>query len=385
MKKLKLLVCLFCLTQLAACQSTEDATAEKTLVLAPFPELDNSAFEFKPVPLANDLFVLSLEQKADFRKYFQSIKNENVPHHERLSNYLNDKLHKFNFRGKTLTASQTLVEGSGNCLSLAILATALAETVNLTTSHQTMHSEPIYHRHDNILKTSGHVRTFVYSKTRKHKTIRYESAVIDYFPDIDDVVGEIVTVQDFISMYYQNLAGEAIIAKDYNLAFSYLQEALKQNQYNPNTLNTLAVLNNQVGHDENTKKLYEFAINNTEKTHNLVSNYANYLEKHGQADKAKSLLAEVSNDDTNPYDWLDLANRHLKDGNLRLASKSYEKALELGPYLHEVHFGLAQLYWTQGQVTQALASLERAQSLTFEDPTKRLYIAKAMTLKKSIE
>jgi Tfp pilus assembly protein PilF len=354
--------------------------------LEPFPELDNSSFESLPVTPDSELFVLTEKQRTDFIDYYRAIANRDIPKHKRLSNYLSDKLDRFNFLGETFTATQTLNEGSGNCLSLAILTTALADSVGLKTKHQMMNSEPIYHRHSNIMKTSGHVRTFVFSKEKKGRNVRSEAAVIDYFPEIKEVAGEFVSEEDFISMYYQNLAGEAIIAKDYDTAFSYLQEALKQNQYNPYTLNTLAVLHNQVEQHENTKKLYEFAINNTKKTVNLVSNYANYLEAHGQADKAKSLLIEIeTTEDSNPYEWLDIANQNLKDGEHELALQYFERALELGPYLHEVHFGLAQLYWQQGNTDKAIESLEKAKELTPEYPQKRLYIAKAMTLRKSVD
>jgi tetratricopeptide (TPR) repeat protein len=391
MPQLKLFVLVFFLTNIAACQSTHrNITEDRKAKREPFPILDNSPFTFQAVPTSNELFTLTEEQKAHFLEYYNAKENRKVPEYKRVSNYLDDMLHGFNFLGKTYTANQTLTEDSGNCLSLAILTKALADVVGLETRYQRVNSAPIYHRHKNILKTSGHVRTFIYDREAKPEDgfiiIQKRSVIIDYFPTLNDVGGEFVSDQDFISMFYQNLAGDAIVAKDYDAAFSYLHEALKYNQYNPYTLNTLAVLNNQVAHDQNTEKLYEFAINNTHRTVNLVSNYAQYLEKRGKKDKAASLLAEVdSNKDQNPYDWLDIANRYLKEKDFDLALKYYKKALALGPYIHEVHFGLAQIYWYQGQTSKALKSLEKAQSLTFEDPTKRLYVAKASTIQQSLE
>jgi Tfp pilus assembly protein PilF len=388
---LRSLIGLVVLTQIVACQSTQQVVVDEKPRLEPFPELDNSPFDLQSVPTKSELFTLNEAQKEHFLNYYFAEENRDILSHKRLSNYLGAKLDQFNFLGKTYTANQTLTEDSGNCLSLAILTTALANVVGLETHYQRVHSAPIYHRHNNILKTSGHVRAVVYANEDiDHEEdvliLRRRAVIIDYFPDINDVGSEFVSEQDFVSMFYQNLAGDALFDENYDAAFSYLQEALKHNQYNPYTLNTLAVLNNQVGYEQNAEKLFEFAVNNTNRTVNLISNYANFLESQGKTAKATSLLTEVeSNNDTNPYDWLDLANQHLNNDNNRLALKYYEKALEFGPYLHEVHFGLAQLYWKQGQVNKALASLEKAQSLTFEDPTKRLYIAKSLTLRESVE
>jgi tetratricopeptide (TPR) repeat protein len=386
--QLKSLVLLFFLANILGCQSIQKSAIEDHPTVEPFPELDNSPFEFQTVPTANQIFTLSDSQKEDFFNYYYADENSQITEHKRLLNYLNNKLNQFNFLGKTFTAKQTLAEDAGNCLSLAILTTALADAVGLEIQYQKVNSAPIYHRHNNIMKTSGHVRTIVYEKETEQEedviVLRRRSVIVDYFPSVNNVGAEFVSEEDFISMFYQNLAGDALVSGEFDEAFSYLQEALKLNQYNPYTLNTLAVLNNQIKHTQNTEKLFEFAVKNTERTVNLVSNYANYLEKHGQTDKAAQLLADIdANNDRNPYDWLDTANQYLKVGDYRLALKYFEKAKELGPYLHEVHFGLAQVYAHHGRTFEAIKALEKANSLTYEDPTKRLYTAKVMTLTES--
>lgn len=358
--------------------------------MEPFPTLDFSPFILKPVPAASQLFKLSDEQKEDFFNYYHAYENRGIVEHKRLLNYLSSKLNQFDFLGKTFTAEETLTEDAGNCLSLAILTTALANLVGLETQYQKVNSAPIYHRHDNIMHTSGHVRTIIYARETKPEEnvliLQRRSVIVDYFPAANDVGGDFVDKKDFISMFYQNLAGDALVTGDFDAAFSFLQEALKHNQYNPHTLNTLAVLYNQVEHKQNTEKLYEFAIKNTKRTVNLVSNYAHYLQKQGKVDEAAHLLADVdANKDRNPYEWLDIANQHLDAEDYRLALKYFEKARQLGPYLHEVHFGLAKVYHHRGKKLEAIKSLNKALSLTYENTTKRLYTAKALTLEESID
>ena len=390
MYQLKPFILVIFLVSITACQTTKQADTEETIVLAPFPELDNSHFVFQSVPTPDKLFALNDEQKEQFIHYFYSDENKGIPKNKRLANYLFDKLYHFDFLGKTLTARQTLSSEAGNCLSLAILTKAFADIVGLETQYQRVNSPPIYYRKNNIMQTSGHVRTFVYAEKEPFEknviTVSRPSVIIDYFPDPGNVSGEFVSEEDFISMFYQNLAGEAIISEEFDTAFSYLQEALKQNIYNPDTLNTLAVLNNRINDNTNTEKLYEFAVKNTQRTITLVSNYANFLKKDGEADKAKELLADVdANHDDNPYDWLDIGSQKLRDEDYQLALKYFRKALNLGPYLHEVHFGLAQVYIRQGKSAKAIEALEKANALTYDDPVKRLYTAKRSILQGSIK
>ena len=383
------LVSLF-LIIIAGCKTTEVPQAEEEKVVAAFPKLDNSPFSLKNVPTTDAIFQLTDAQKAHFLDYYYSPKNEHIDEHKRLYRYLESKLDSFDFLGHTYTANEALTNDAGNCLSLAIVTTALADLVGLDSEYQEVNSAPIYHRYHNVTTTSGHVRTIVYKPNEVEEEgtviLRRSRIIIDYFPSVSDVKGAIVSRQDFISMFYQNLAGDAIVAEDYDLAFSYLQEALEQNELNARTINTLAVLNNKVSHHENAEKLFEFGVNHTNKTVNLVSNYADYLKRAGEHDKASALLENVEeNYDRNPYSWLDVANQHLEEGSRRLALKYYEKALEIAPYLHEAHFGLAKLHILNGHSFKALVALQKAQELTYEGTVRDLYTAKALTLKESLE
>lgn len=380
----KALIVITCLL-LFACQSSEPIVKKSTTNQPKLPEVDVSRFETQNVIDKDALFTLTPQQSTDFLLYFNSAKNSHLSEHERVSNFLQRKLNSFSFLGRTYTAKEALLNNEGNCLSLAMLTTALADLVDLDIRFQTVNSSPIYRRYANVTTTAGHVRTILLAKKKtkdEPSTLLRSRMIIDYFPSAGDVKGEFISRDDFTAMYFQNLASEALVEENYNLAFSYIQKALQLNHLNPHSLNTYAVLLNQVGLSEAAASIYEYGVQFTPRTVNLIWNYANLLKARGEGEKASSLLADIdANKDTNPYSWLDIANEHFQNDNYWLATKYYRKTTKLAPYLHEAYFGLAKVQYLQGYENKAMESLLKAKDLAYEDETKRLYNAKSATLR----
>lgn len=298
----------FLILILSACQSAKRLPFEETSPPEPFPILDNT-FVFSDAPiLEKDIFSLSVEQKQDFLRYFKADENQYLPEHKRLLRYMERKLNSFDYMGKTLIASKALSEEQGNCLSLAIVTAAFADLVGLKTRFQKVNSPIIYRRYQHVMTTSGHVRTFVYDRVKKgvgkdgYVQLVPGFVIVDYFPGSGDTRGEFVSQVDFISMYHQNLAGDAIVKKDFELAFAHINTAIKLNQYNANTLNSLAVLFKHTDQHNNAREIFEFAMNNSPKTLNLVSNYAGLLKQSGETEKANLLFQNIDSfRDENPY------------------------------------------------------------------------------------
>lgn len=102
-------------------------------------------------------------------------------------------------------------------------------------------------------------------------------------------------------MYYQNLAGDALIKENYDLAFSHLMQALSLSNLNPDTLNTLAVLYKMSGDIGQAEKIYQYAIENTDGSVNILRNDVILLEEQNrmrEAQKVASMFDSVDDDDT---------------------------------------------------------------------------------------
>ena len=374
------------LVLLSGCKTTIDNSPD--IPDEPNPILNLTPLPFSPIHVVqpDELFVLSQQHKDEFLSFYHDPALTDVEGHKRLFNYLENKLSQFHFLGKTYTAQQALDANAGNCLSLAILTTALAGLVGLEVEYQEVNTRPIYSRYDHIMTTSTHVRTLVYApqhdESNDYITFRRARIIIDYFPDSRDSYGGVVEQSDFLSMYYQNMAGDAIIKRQYDHAYAFIQQALAQNPLNPDTLNTLAVINAKVDHQQNAHAIYQFAVTHTQRSINLVLNYADHLVKQGKKKEAMALLEDINyNADDNPYGWLDTGERFFSEGRYALAKRYYLRAIDTAPYLHEAYWGLAKVHLHNGDADNAREALETAKSLTYEDEQRSLYRAKLLSLK----
>ena len=350
--------------------------------------LPQHPFSLLDVPEPGDMFYLQDQQKQAFLDYYHATENQHVSGHRRLYEYLDTILDGFHFQGKTHNAATALTEQSGNCLSLAILTTALARLVDLEYDYQRVNSAPIYHRYHNVMTLSSHVRTIVYKPNFAVEdnvvVVRRPRLVIDYFPQSGDINGSKVQFDDFVAMYYQNLAGDALVKEAFPLAYSLLFKAWQIAPNNPETLNSLAVLYSKIGRNEDAERLYNFAMKNDMGTVNILSNYYLLLTEQGRTKEARLLDngLQLINDD-NPYRWLDIADRQYAKSNYSIALKYFKRAIQEAPYLHESYFGLAKVYYSLGLENEAISALHRALELAYVPEEQRLYQSKLSVLEAS--
>tara|TARA_R110000868_G_scaffold115825_1_gene309059 strand:- start:356 stop:1528 length:1173 start_codon:yes stop_codon:yes gene_type:complete len=349
------------------------------------PNLNTTMFTPLQVPSMQEVFQLNQQQKNDFISYYSAANNQDIPGNVRLFQYLEDYLNDFGFRGVTLKASEALELKTGNCLTLAIVTKALADLVGLEIAFQRVNSAPVFARHSHLLTLSSHVRTYVYDPnyvpTPDMILIRRPSIIIDYFPDDSDVSGNMVAQADFMSMYYQNLAADALVNKQLDYAFALLKQGLSLNPLNAETLNTLAVTFNRVGETSQAERLYKFVLDNGFATGNVIANYVALLQLQGRDDEVLEFAKQIEGiDDDNPYRWIDMGEDAFATGYYARASRFYKKAHEIAPYLHESQFGLAKSYYQLGRANQAEEALSSAIEMSYDTADKRLYKAKLKVL-----
>lgn len=387
----KWLVLLILCLILAACSSTQKSPDAETLaetstsLLDPFSLLKHPPKAIPDVPLPQGIFELSSVQKQDFLRYYQAPENQHVRAHKRLYQYLENSIWGFTFLGDTYDAKTAMQLQAGNCLSLAILTTALADIAGVEVEYQQVNSAPVYLKRNNILSMSSHVRTHVFDpdfEVPKNKLVLGKpKIIIDYFPTSGNISGSKVSRQQFVAKYYQNLAATALTEGDLSLAYALLMQAEKVSANNPETLNSLAVLYNRMGERNAAKQLYSYILEYTPGSIHAVSNYAQMLQSEGDHKGADALFSSIGSVfDDNPYRWLDIAERQLKKGHQAVAYKYFKRAIDLAPYLHESYFGLARLYYAKGNQKKAKRALEKATEYAYVPEQKKLYQAKLVNL-----
>lgn len=372
-----------CLT-LSACQNSPPPKVErvaKVEVIEPRLEYDQTQFKLVAVPSVEDIFSLSDEHKNTFLTYYHSPDKASVKGHKRLYHFLEDKLVNFDYLGKTYTASQSVQNAAGNCLTLAIYTTALADLVGLEKGYYKVNSAPIYQRYHNVMTLSSHVQTILYAPEDEVQYLGRPKIIIDYFSQQGNVRGGLVEDDDFIAMFYQNLAGDELVKENYDLAFSLLHKALQIAPYNVNTLNTLAVLFKTVGRADQAEAIYKFTIAHTNGSINIVSNYIVLLEQQSRKQEAELLAEQIEGvDDDNPYRWLDMADSLFSRRKFDLALRFYRRVVEKGPYMHEGHFGLAKTFHQLGKTAHAEWAMKNALTFSYMPGDRDLYQAKLRML-----
>ena len=334
-----------------------------------------------------DIFLLTEQQKQDFYKYFNDRKHGKTAPHQRLIEYFEHLTHYFNYRGETLTASQALSTGEGNCLSLAILTTAFAKLGSVEVGYQLIDSSPVFQNVGNTIEKGIHVRSKLYPVHSIDSKLGLLGGgiMVDYFPtevDTKRFLGNL-SEKEFIASYYQNIASDYLQLGDYNNSYWY---ALKSFEYAPDSVNganLMAVIFKRVGQTEKAERIYQYAINSDIKHLSLLKNYRQLLKEQNRLEEVEEITQRIARfDDPSPYSWLQLADTAYNDKELNEAKRYYKKAIEMAPYLQYGYLGLAKVYYLQGNYKSSKIMLENARDNNYSAINESIYDAKLLALQK---
>ncbi len=365
---------------LAACASTSpssDGTKPEALDLAP------ERFGARPdIPTPAEVHHLNADQREAFDDYLESSAPEGLGRHRQVSDYLQVVTENFHYQGETLTAADALAMRSGNCLSLAILTTALARQAGVEVGYQLADDLPVFEFNGDVVKKGVHVRTVLYDpewQAREEElTLRRPGVRVDYFSSAlgGRYIGNL-DASEYMAMYYRNVATKAFEEGDYTTAYWYAVESLRFALDQSDALNLLALINRRTGDLTKAEEIYLYGLERAGDKLTLLKNYRALLLLSGRQEEAREVERRLARmDDPSPFSWLQLARSAQQEGDYPQAIVFYRRALEIAPYLHEGHLALAQAYYHAGRRRRALASLNDALENTQRTSTRELYQAK---------
>ena len=371
---------LFALILSAGCTTNSSSEILET------PVLDDGLFGERP-SLASDSEVhrLTDRQQQDFFDYFLAPDIADIPAHQRVFDYLDRLATRFSYQGNTYTASEALQHSSGNCLSLAILTTALARLADVEVSYQLTDSTPVFEMDSKLARRGLHVRTLLHDPTwvppEGFLTVSPRGITVDYFPtDHDRFIGNIEAA-DYLAMYFRNLAADALATGDLRTAFWLTMKSLEIVPDDPDSLNTLAIIYDRAGDQAKSEEVYRFGLQNSRRQVSLLRNFSKFLRRQQRDEEAEEFERILDGlDDENPFDWLNAGRVALADGNHKQAIRYFRKSAEIAPYLHEVHFGLARAHYATGSMDEARQALALALEYSYKASTRDLYHAKLAAL-----
>ncbi len=339
------------------------------------------------VTTEQEIFELSPSQQEKFLADYNEIIRKGAEPHKALSDYLEGQMDSFTYYGETYTAEEAMRFNAGNCMSLAILTTALSKLVNLEFSYREVNTLPVFEKNDNIIFSSSHVQTTIYDprhvESADYMYFARPAVTIDYFPISSNINGRKLSLSTFLASYYQNIASDALVENKLDKSFAYALKAKAMDPNNTKVLNFIAVLHKRKGDLSTAEQIYQIGLENNSKSVALLSNYINLLrtqQRWGAADKIQLQLDDLN--DPNPYNWLGEAFLAQDNKHYTKAIKYYKKVLDMAPYVHQAYKGLYQIYHQQGKPRAAKEMLKNALEWTYELEDRKLYKYKLYSLTK---
>lgn len=331
----------------------------------------------------DDIFYLTTEQKEAVLNQVNKRIALGKPKHIALSEVLQSRLSNFTYYGETYKAEKGVRLNKGNCMSLAVITGAFAEVVGLEYSFREITTLPIFDKQNNLILSSSHVQSILYDEGFLPEDgfiyISKPSIVIDYFPDSDNRVGRKVSKSSFISMYYKNIAADALINNQLSEAFNLAEKSYQYDSSNIAVINLLGVIHRRAGDNISAENIYKAGMKVDSSNLALLSNYMVLLkseQRFVEADRIEQKLDLL--DDPNPYQWLEQA---YTAKNNRKAALYFQKALKKAPYLHQAYMGLYQIHLAEGKKLQAKQMLSKALEWSYEAEERKLYKYKLYSLR----
>jgi tetratricopeptide (TPR) repeat protein len=349
--------------------------------------INHGLFDITDIQVIDEetIFKLSPNQQTAFLTDYHTRVQEGTEPHKALSNFLTTEMGSFTYYGETYIAEQAMRLDAGNCMSLAILTTALSKLVKLDISYREVSTLPVFEKQNNTILSSSHVQTIIYSSPvaveNGHISPPRPGVVIDYFPNSNNRLGRKLSIDTFLASYYQNIASDALVVGALDKSFAYALKAKEMDPTNTKVLNFLAVLHKRKGDLVTAERIYQIGLENNKKNVSLLSNYISLLKAQSRETEAKLIQTQLDGlDDPNPYNWLGEAYLAQDNKQYTKAIKYYKKVITRAPYVHQAYKGLYQIYSQQGKHRQAKLMLKNALEWTYELEERKLYKYKLYSL-----
>lgn len=379
------IIALLCIIALSGC-ATKDVEPQIPKLIA-VPVTSVSMFQQPAqLPELEDFFYLDEQQEKDFLTHFNSPAQATYTAEHRLYNYLQNKLVYFTYEGANNTAQVALQQLSGNCMTLALLTSALAKLVNIEVGYKVIYQEPMIDYQDNIFISSNHIRTYLYKNhdaSKQGELVLLRAAlVIDYFPDSGDVAGENISPSRFYAMLYNNLAADALLQGDHDKAFFLSQKALQKDASYTPSVNMIALMYYRKKAFTEASQWFDYGMKQEDNQVTLLTNYRDIARKTNNQPLLERINQRLLDyNDDNPYAWLALAIDAERNQQFNDAAGYYKKLLEKAPYLHNANLALLRLYLKQQNYSSAQKIVEQAMQYAYEPARLEFYHMKLAALK----
>ncbi|NMH65436.1 tetratricopeptide repeat protein [Shewanella salipaludis] len=341
------------------------------------------------VPSVEDIFALPAEARAEVKRGFDSQKlmhGNGLMANEWLAQYLNASNGGFNYRDNfTRVASETFNSREGNCMSLVVLTTALADILKLNVEWQDIDVQPVWDKQGDFYLINGHVNLRLLPPSNLDTVhVMTRAILVDFLPARAErgYNKKTISKKTLIAMFYNNLAAESMVQGDYDTAYALVKAGILQQPDFIPAYNTLAVIYRRNHDERRAEQVYRYVL--ALEPHNMTTlyNLAMILGSQGRLEEWAEVhkvleLARINN----PYYYYDIAEQAYEAQEYQEALVWFRRAVEKAGYRHEFYFGLSKAYWATGDQVRARKNMEKALALSSDPGNKHRYQLKLEAMK----
>ncbi len=361
--KVILLFCCGCF--FSGCSTTEIATSnvfyDQLFYDQAFPDYLNY-----PIATPEEIYALDDSMNDFVHSHLMKIEDPFLRSKALLTKLFNQSPHTLRYlNGANLIAAEAFHQNEANCLSLTILAYALADEANLLIKFQEIDIPEYWVREGQFNMLTGHVNLRVIGdKINPYKIIWGNSDItIDFDPynNRKYFSKRIISKNRVTAMFYNNKGAQAIVNNDLNMAYAYFKHSLNQDPNFSPAWGNLGLVYKKVGLTSYAEQAYLTAIDIDDSNLNAWNNLAileQEQERFEDAAKIRRFLAKIRNQ--NPYYHALLGDEAYYKGDYQLAIKYYKQAKAMSPKEHEFYFGLARSFFKLGDYKKSEFYLEKA-------------------------
>lgn len=283
-------------------------------------------------------------------------------------------------------ATEAFHSQAANCLSLTIMAYALAKEADLDVEFQQVKVPEYWVRNGKYNLLTGHINLLIETKSNFNGVRVYGSGTLEV--DFDPYVQKqsfskrIINKNAVLAMFYNNKGGQALVNGDYAIAYQYFKAATQKNSTFSSAWGNLAVLYKLTNNDDIAESTYRYAITLAQDNYTALANLAILLRKKGADEEAQRIETTLQmKRNKNPYYHAVLADEAYFNQNYSQAVSHYKKGIQLNRKVHELYFGLAKTYYQMNKISAAKKAMRMALRVNKVKSTERQYIAKLNFLK----
>lgn len=365
---------------LSACQSTNNVALNP-----PYKILNTSQFTPQTIESQEEIFALDDSIKGHLDKFLGANKSTAFRGKQLLRFLMENGDNSLAYQsGSNLTASETFRNLNANCLSLSILAHSMSEYIGLNSTFQQVHIPEFWDRSQGYSLLTGHVNIKVTPKQmRSSGNYTYinndtDAIIVDFDPNSrrQHFKTSVITKDRITSMFYNNKGALALINQDYDLAYSYFKAAILIDPDYSASWGNIGVLYRANLDFDSAELAYNHAVALSE-NYTASGNLALlYRLTNREADAIVIEQRIAKKRESNPYYHIMLGNEAYDSNDLASALIAYRHAKQLDPKLHFSYFGIAKIYYQQGNLAAAKHNLELARKLADFSFEKERYDSK---------